>query len=92
MPPATEGAQSTPRSPSFAADPAASLARVTQTAARRRRTTVSAKPLLLLPNPSTADFDRIYDASNPALCSSSTGAGQPCNVPNSHVANAVLHR
>jgi hypothetical protein len=41
------------------------------------------------PWPSTARFDQVYDASNPAPCSSPTGGGR-CFVDNSHVANAVV--
>jgi hypothetical protein len=39
--------------------------------------------------PSTAAFDRAYDATNPTPCASPT-PGTPCFVENSHVANAAM--
>jgi hypothetical protein len=41
------------------------------------------------PYPSTAEFDRVYNATNPTPCSPPT-PGEPCYVQNSHVANAVF--
>jgi hypothetical protein len=41
------------------------------------------------PYPSTGEFDRVYNATNPAPCSPPT-AGGPCDIQNSHVANAVF--
>ena len=41
--------------------------------------------------PSTPEFDRVYDASNPTPCSA-PATGGPCHTPNSHVANAVFAR
>jgi hypothetical protein len=41
------------------------------------------------PYPSTPEFDRVYNSTNPAPCSTPTPGGR-CYVENSHVANAVF--